>query len=131
MKRLASSYPEDAYEMVRNNELDLGEFLALILFDDLYFKKICEKLEGYHKYMYKNALPLITDFCIPRAEYDGKNGLVKLEYTAVFKPSEEDDDGYDDEIQEEGSKEMEFHTNISFTIDTVSQQVVFWFPLFS
>jgi hypothetical protein len=31
MKRLASKYPEDAYEMVLNSELDLGEFLALVL----------------------------------------------------------------------------------------------------
>ena len=40
MKRLASKYPEDAYEMVRNSELDLGDFLALVLYDDTYFNKI-------------------------------------------------------------------------------------------
>lgn len=44
MKRFASKYPEDAYEMVLNSELDLGKFLALALYDDTYFNKICEKL---------------------------------------------------------------------------------------
>ncbi|PSL42370.1 hypothetical protein CLV51_1138 [Chitinophaga niastensis] len=131
MKRLASSYPEDAYEMVRNDKLDVGEFLALILFDDLYYKKICEKLATYHKYKYKCTHPVVADFCIPRAEYDGKNGLVKLEYTAIFTFDKDEEDGYEEEIQEEESKEVEFYTNISFTIDTNLKQVVFWFPLFS
>jgi hypothetical protein len=120
MKRLASKYPEDAYEMVLNSELDLGEFLALVLYDDTYFIKICEKLSSYHNL--NRMLPLINDFTIPRAEFDGKNGLVKLEYKALYK-------FYEGETDEEVIRD--FYTNVSFTIDTNSKQIVFWFPLFS
>jgi hypothetical protein len=120
MKRLASKYPEDAYEMVLNNELDLGEFLALFLYDESCFTKICEKLSSYHNL--DRMLPLINDFTIPKAEYDGKNGLVKLEYKAFYKFYE----GETDEVVI-----REFYTNVSFTIDTNSKQIIFWFPLFS
>lgn len=120
MKRLVSKYPEDAYEMVINNELDLGEFLALVLYDDTYFNKICEKLSSYHNL--GRMLPLINGFTIPRAEYDGKNGLVKLAYKAFYK-------FYEGETDKEVIKD--FYTNVSFTIDPNSNQLVFWFPLFS
>lgn len=120
MKRLASKYPEDAYEMVLHNELDLGEFLALALYDDTYFNKICQKLSSYHNL--GRMLPLINSFTISRAEYDGKNGLVKLEYEAFYK-------FYEGEADEEVTRD--FYTNVSFTIDTDSKQLVFWFPLFS
>ena len=120
MKRLAAIYPEDAYEMVVNSELDLGEFLALILYDDAYFKKICEKLSSYHNL--NRMLPLIKDFTIEMSEYDGKNGLVKLAYQAFYK-------FYEGTTDEEVIRN--FYTNVSFTIDTNSKQLVFWFPLFS
>lgn len=120
MKRLALRYPEDAYEMVVNNQLDLGEFLAFFLYDESYFNKICEKLSSYHNS--GRMLPLINDFTIPRAEYDGKSGLVKLEYQAFYK-------FYEGETDEEVIRD--FYTNVSFTIDTNSKQIIFWFPLFS
>ncbi|MDR3713351.1 MAG: hypothetical protein P4L51_11080 [Puia sp.] len=120
MKRLASKYPEDAYEMVLNSELDLGEFLALVLYDETCFDKLCEKLSSYHNL--DRMLPLIKDFTIPRAEYDGKNGLVKLAYKASYK-------FYEGETDEEVIRD--FYTNVSFTIDTNSKQLIFWFPLFS
>lgn len=85
--------------MVKKNELDLGEFLVLVLYDDKYFDKICEKLTSYHKH--KIVTP-VKDFTVPRAEYEGKSGLVKLEYNAIFKyyehdSEEEEEDYYEDE----------------------------------
>ncbi|MBN9380484.1 MAG: hypothetical protein J0H74_06955 [Chitinophagaceae bacterium] len=120
MKRLASKYPEDAYEMVLNNKLDLSQFLALVLYDDNYFDRICEKLSSYHNF--GRMVPLINNFTIPRAEYDGKNGLVKLEYKAFYKFYEGDTD--EEEVKD-------YYTNVNFTIDTNSNELVFWFPLFS
>lgn len=136
MKRLTSNYNEDAFEMVQNNKLDLGEFLALILYDDIHYKKICEKLTSYYKYEIATS---IEDFTIPRAEYEGKNGLVKLEYIAFFKyyhkesrEEEFDEEEFDEEeTREEKTREETRYTNISFTIDTNLKQIVFWFPLFS
>ncbi|WP_158797527.1 hypothetical protein [Pedobacter sp. L105] len=125
IKRLVSNYDEDAFDMVRNNELDLPEFLALMLYDDIHHKKICEKLTSYYKYEICNS---IEDFTIPRAEYEGKNGLVKLEYDAFFKYHDKDSD---DEFDEDETREETRYTNISFTIDTELKQIVFWFPLFS
>jgi len=114
MKRLASKYPEDAYEMVLKNELDLGEFLALALYDDTYFNTICEKLSSYHNL--ERMLPLINDFTISRAEYDGKNGLVKLAYKAFYK-------FYEGEADEEVARN--FYTNVSFTIDRDSNKLFY------
>lgn len=48
-------------------------------------------------------LPLINDFTIPRAEYDGKNGLVKLAYKAFYK-------FYEGETDEEVIRD--FYTNV-------------------
>lgn len=122
MKRLASNYAEDAFEMVRNNELDLGDFLALILYDDLHYKKICEKLTSYYEYEIRSS---IEDFIISNAEYEGKNGLVKLEYEASFKSYKKKSN------DEKKTREETRYINISFTIDTDSKQIIFWFPLFS
>ncbi len=65
---------------------------------------------------------LVKDFVIPRAEYEGKNSLVQLEYNVFFRY-------YNDETDEENEKE-EHYTNISFTIDTNLKQIVFWFLFF-
>lgn len=122
MKRLISSYDEEPYEMVRKQQLDLGEFLALILFDDVHYRTICKKLSSYYNYYKTHSL--VKDFTIPRAEYDGKSGLVKLDYIVFLRY-------YNDEIEQEETREEEHYTNISFTIDTNLKQIIFWFPLFS
>ena len=131
LKRIVSNYEVDAFEMVKNNELDLGEFLVLVLYDDKYYNKICEKLTSYHKY---EIVTPVKDFTVPKAEYEGKSGLVRLEYNAVFKyyDYESDEDDYEDEeFKEVKTREETRYTNISFTMNPDLKQIIFWFPLFS
>jgi hypothetical protein len=136
LKRIVSDYEVDAFEMVKKDELDLGDFLVLVLYDDKYYDKICEKLTSYHKY---EIVTPVKDFTVPKAEYEGKSGLVKLEYNAVFKyydheSDKDDEDDYQDEDEEDKevkTREETRYTNISFTMNPDLKQIIFWFPLFS
>lgn len=83
--------------------------------DPVLFPLLKDKYPFYRENLEK-MLPLINNFTIPRAEYDGKNGLVKLAYKAFYT-------FYEGETDEEVIGD--FYTNVSFTIDTNSRQLVF------